>query len=419
MKFSVGFVVFVIFCLVVQEGQGQTDQTDQRLRHREKQRYRLAELSRASSSFGFFLYRQLISRGGQGPGQNQNIIFSPLSVFTALSMTLLGCDGPTKDQLRSVMAQRPRQGIHRTLRSIMDSFPASHSANVTLRMANALYYDDRQISLRDRFTNNVRRLYGASPMPFQRPQPERAINDWIYRATGGKIQDFLEPGQITPDMVLMLLNAVYFQGTWKDIFDESQTSEREFTTASGQVVRVPMMSRDGDYSVKVIERLAARVLELPFGTDDRFSLFILLPDQEDGLRDVEARLDSQVLENAMSTMPQASRYMISVPKFTLREKTSMKEMLQAMGLTRLFTSEADLARMSPSPLKVAEVQHEAVIEVDEKGATAAAVTSVGILLISLPPSFSVKHPFLLILRDKKARLNLFMGRVHDPSQAAA
>lgn len=412
MKCSV-LLGFAILCLAIHGGSGQTDQTDKRLRFREKQRYRLDELARATTSFSVSMYRQLASR------DNENVVFSPFSVFMALSMTLLGTDGRTKDELRSVMAQRPRQGVHQALRAIVDSFPSSPSANVTLRVANAVYYDDRQISLENRFTNNVRHRYGAYPRTLQRPDPEVAINDWVYRHTGGKIQDFLNRGEIGPDMVLLLLNAVYFQGTWRDIFNERQTRDREFTTASGQVVRVPMMSRDGRYSVKVMGHgIRAQVLELPFGTDDRFSMFILLPDDVNGLPDLEASLNATLLEDSLSNMPEPSRVMIQVPKFTLRVKTSLKQVLQAMGLSRIFGQEAELSRMSPDRVKVADVKHEAVIEVDEKGAKAAAVTAVEIVLVSLPPSFTADHPFLFVLRDHKARLNLFMGRLNDPSQAA-
>ncbi|XP_076435359.1 ovalbumin-like isoform X2 [Babylonia areolata] len=411
MRWAGILLCLTVLAVVFHDGTGQTDQTDQRLKRREKERFRLAELARASTSFGVSLYRELASRA------DSNVIFSPFSVFTALSMTLLGTNGTTKAELRTVLAQRPRQGIHRALRAVIHSFPRpSPTTNVTLRMANALYYDDQRASLTSSFLRHMRRLYGAYPERFRRPEPETPINDWVYRQTGGKIRDFLSPGDITPDMMLLLLNAIYFQGTWKEIFDERSTRDQDFTTGSGRVVRVPMMSRDGAYSVKALEPgLRTMVLELPFGTDDRFSLFVLLPDDVNGLPNLESRLDSQVLEDAMSSMPQASRFQIQIPRFTLRMKTSVKETLRAMGLSRLFSDSADLSRMSPDRLKVADVMHEAVLEVDEKGATAAAVTSVGIVALSLPPQFRVDHPFLVVLRDKKARLNLFMGRVNDPS----
>ncbi|KAL8601697.1 hypothetical protein ACOMHN_033873 [Nucella lapillus] len=411
MQWCAVFLSVGALCLLMNGGYGQTDQTDRRLVHREKQRFRLAELSRATTSFSVSLYRQLASR------DDENVIFSPFSVFTALSMLLLGTDGSTKDELRTVMAQKPRQGVHQALRAIKDSFPTSQDANITLRVANALYYDDQRISVTNTFTNNLRRVYEAYPRTLERPDPEAPINDWVFRHTGGKIQDFLQPGAITDDTVLILLNAIYFQGTWREIFDERRTREGEFTTSSGQVVRVPMMSRDGQYAVKVLPQVRAQVLELPFGTDNRFSLFIVLPDDPNGLSDVEARLSTQVLEEAVTNMPQPSRTMIHVPRFTLREKTSMKDILMAMGLNKVFQNNAELTRMSSSPLRVSDVRHEAVLEVDEKGAKAAAVTSVEIVLLSLPPSFVANHPFMVILRDNTARLNLFMGRLNHPQAA--
>ncbi|KAK7090468.1 serpin B3-like isoform X1 [Littorina saxatilis] len=402
--------VLFVFVLFMHDGWGQTDR---RQRQREKQQRRLAELSRATTSFGVSLYRQLASRN------QENIVFSPLSIYTALSMTMLGTYGETKNQLKRVLSLRPRQGVHRALNAVFASFPRSPAANVTLRLANAVYYDDADVVLHDGFTRGLRRHYGAYPKAFERPNPETPINDWVLRQTGGKIEDFLNPGDITSDTVIMLLNAVFFQGTWKDIFDERYTREGDFTTTSGDVVSVPMMSRDGSYSVKAVgDGIPARVLELPYGSDDRFAMFILLPDEANGLRELEGRLSSQVLEEAVTNMPEQYRYQVRMPKFNMRTKMLLKDTLEAMGLTRFF-KDADLTRMvrqsNRGPLSVDSVIHEAVLEVDEKGTHAAAVTAIGVSVLSLPPQFAVTHPFLIVLRDKKASINLFMARVNDPS----
>ena len=109
-----------------------------------------------------------------------------------------------------------------------------------------------------------------------------------------QLEKSIGESHVMPRSILLTL-AAREQGTWEEIFDERSTREGDFTTSSGDVVRVPMMSRTGQYAVKAVgEGVAARVLELPYGTDGRFSMFILLPDQADGLRDLESRLSSQV-----------------------------------------------------------------------------------------------------------------------------
>ncbi|KAK7489311.1 hypothetical protein BaRGS_00019419 [Batillaria attramentaria] len=450
-RLSLVAAIFVCF-LFVNDGLAQSDR---RQSWRDKQRRRLDELSRATSWFGVNLFRRLAS------SSDDNLIFSPLSVYTALSMTLLGTHGDTKRQLKvipgstillvifhgdvvilifrghcevgqhwtltfgagTVLSFRRGQGVHRALHAIFASFPTSPDANVTLRVANAAYYDAAQVTLADRFLRDVRRSYGASPRPFQRPEPETAINEWVSCATGGMIPDFLDAGAITPDTVLMLLNAVYFQGTWEEIFDERATREANFTTFGGATVRVPMMNLDSQFSVKDVAELEARVLELPY-REGRFSLFVILPNAVDGLRDVEGRLTSQVLEEALSNMPQRYRYDVSIPKFKMSTKKTLNDILKSLGLTLLFDRQnADLSRMvsdstSGMNLYVDKVQHEAVIEVNERGTKAAAVTSVGVSVVSLPPQFRANHPFLVVLRDKTAKMNIFMGRLNDPSSSS-
>ncbi|KAK7489312.1 hypothetical protein BaRGS_00019420 [Batillaria attramentaria] len=442
-RLSLVAAIFVCF-LFVNDGLAQSDR---RQSWRDKQRRRLDELSRATSWFGVDLFRRLAS------SSDDNLIFSPLSVYTALSMTLLGTHGDTKRQLKTVLSFRRGQGVHRALHAIFASFPTSPDANVTLRVANAAYYDAAQVTLADRFLRDVRRSYGASPRPFQRPDPETAINEWVSCATGGMIPDFLDAGAITPDTVLMLLNAVYFQGTWEEIFDERATREANFTTFGGATVRVPMMNLDSQFSVKDVAELEARVLELPY-REGRFSLFVILPNAVDGLRDVEGRLTSQVLEEALSNMPQRYRYDVSIPKFKMSTKKTLNDILKSLGLTLLFDRQnADLSRMvsdstSGMNLYVDKVQHEAVIEVNERGTKAAAVTSVGVSVVSLPPQFRANHPFLVVnergtkasavtsvgatvlslppqfranhpflvvLRDKTAKMNIFIGRLSDPT----
>ena len=69
---------------------------------------------------------------------------------------------------------------------------------------------------------------------------------------------------------------------------------------------------------------------------------------------------------------------------------------------------------------VSEVAHKSVIEVNEEGSEAAAVTAVVVSTRSRRPrptyiSMIFDRPFYFIIQDKTHNLNLFMGRIVDPS----
>ncbi|PVD18412.1 hypothetical protein C0Q70_20961 [Pomacea canaliculata] len=365
-----------------------------------RNRTRTSSLSQSVTSFGASLYRQLTS------GNLDNLIFSPFSVFVALAMTLLGANGNSKRELMTVLSVGPQQCVHQTLHNAIASLPTGldPETNLTLRVANAAYYNPSRIT----------RLYGRALKPFEDPNPEAAINSWVEEVTDGMIQNFLPPGHINSDTSLMLLNAVFFEGFWENEFS---TGESDFTTATGTVVRVPMMQRlDGSISFKNIQALNAQVIELPY-KGDRFSLFVIMPNTWDGLMNLERRLDGQMLNRILNEMPPTVSAQLFLPKFRLSTGKQLNDHLKAMGLRTAFSRRADFRRVSLRPLYISKVIHKAIIEVTETGSRAAAVTSVILLAAAIPPiTVHVNKPFVFILRDKTSGLNLFMGRVTDPSQ---
>ncbi|XP_025080025.1 serpin B3-like isoform X2 [Pomacea canaliculata] len=331
-------------------------------------------------------------------------------------MTLLGANGNSKRELMTVLSVGPQQCVHQTLHNAIASLPTGldPETNLTLRVANAAYYNPSRITVLPGFSRNIQRLYGRALKPFEDPNPEAAINSWVEEVTDGMIQNFLPPGHINSDTSLMLLNAVFFEGFWENEFS---TGESDFTTATGTVVRVPMMQRlDGSISFKNIQALNAQVIELPY-KGDRFSLFVIMPNTWDGLMNLERRLDGQMLNRILNEMPPTVSAQLFLPKFRLSTGKQLNDHLKAMGLRTAFSRRADFRRVSLRPLYISKVIHKAIIEVTETGSRAAAVTSVILLAAAIPPiTVHVNKPFVFILRDKTSGLNLFMGRVTDPSQ---
>ncbi|XP_025080017.1 leukocyte elastase inhibitor-like isoform X1 [Pomacea canaliculata] len=379
-----------------------------------RHRTRAASLSQSVTSFGASLYRQLTS------GNLDNLIFSPFSVFVALTMTLLGAGGVTKRELMTVLSVGPQRGVHQTLQNAIASFQTGldPGTNLTLRVANAVYYNASQITVLPGFSQNIQRLYAGSLKPFEEQNPEAAINSWVAEVTDGMIQNLLSPGHIADSgTIFMLLNAVFFEGLWKTQFDPEFTSDSDFTTATGTVVQVPMMHKTYvSIRLKNIEALNAQVVELPY-RGDRFSLFLVMPNTWDGLLNLERSLNGQMLNNIVSDMPGTVRPALSLPKFRLRTRKTLNEHLQAIGLRSAFSNAANFRRLSRNSVKISQVFQEAVIEVTESGSRAAAVTSIqAVPKMRLRNRVVVNKPFVFILRDKISGLNIFMGRVADPSQ---
>ncbi|XP_025079748.1 serpin B4-like [Pomacea canaliculata] len=344
-------------------------------------------------------------------------LFSPAImgvVRVVVAVLLLGVLLHSVSALRGDSA-RCSSALHNAIASLPTSDP---DTNLTLRVANAAYYNQSEITVLPGFSQNIQRFYGGALKPFEQTNPEAAINSWVEEVTDGMIQNFLPPGHFTnSETVIMLLNAVFFEGFWENQFSVSLTSESNFTTATGTVVRVPMMYRShASISFKNIEALNAQVIELPY-KGDRFSLFVIMPNTWDGLINLERRLDGQMLSSILNDMPPAVSANLFLPKFRLSTGKELNDHLKTMGLRTAFSRRADFRRMSDTRVRIEKVLHKAIIEVTETGSRAAAVTSVELVPLSRPRNtVQVNKPFVFILRDKTSGLNFFMGRVTDPSQ---
>ncbi|XP_025079305.1 serpin B8-like [Pomacea canaliculata] len=204
----------------------------------------------ATSEFGVNLHKQLTD------GYHGNVVFSPLSVYTALSMTLLGADGITKKELESVLGVRHNENVHRQLSSILTSMLTSGSdLNITIDLANALFYDPRQLRVSDSYSQNFSQYYGETLREIQRPDPEREVNSWVNRTTRGSIPELLETGTITEETTLLLINTMFFEAQWKQMFNQKPTFAANFTTVLGSSIQVQTMMGDGHYFIKSFDPL--------------------------------------------------------------------------------------------------------------------------------------------------------------------
>jgi serpin B len=210
--------------------------------------------------------------------------------------------------------------------------------------------------------------------------------------------------------MLVLASAIYFQGAWASPFDPARTREADFFLATGETVKVPMMSQDQVFRTGAGPGL--RLMELPFQSGAT-SLVVLLPDSAKGISAVEKKLSLQALEKWLSGL-KPERLHLSLPRFKLHSDLYLGPALQALGMKRVFTPAADLSGLARAPnLFLALAVHSAAFEVNEQGAVAGAVTALGAVKDG-NPEFTVDHPFLYLLRDQKTGAIIFLGRVMDP-----
>ena len=364
----------------------------------------------ACNGFAFDLF-------GRYSVDDGNILFSPYSISTALSMTYEGARGETAEEMEAVFGflEDPSErlpsvaGIYNTLNE--------EGREYALHTVNALWIQQGYPVLED-YVDAIIGYYGGDVNALDfvaEPDESRVtINEWVEERTNDRIKDLFPSGSIDADVRLVLTNAIYFKGDWLYEFDEEATGEEEFHVTPSTSVTVDMMSlRDETFNYAETDEL--QLLELPYTGED-VSMLILLP-KEGRMGDVEAQLSAERLCEWVDVM-EGTAVNVYLPRFTFETKYFMMEDLAEMGMPTAFTDAADFSGMTGNrELFIDKVIHQAFIEVNEEGTEAAAATGVSMRLSAAMPGevFRADHPFIFLIRDMDTGVILFMGRMTDPS----
>jgi serpin B len=345
----------------------------------------------------------------------ENLLFSPASLVGAMSMLLPAAHGRTLEQMLATM-QLPSD-VAEVLRQFKTlNAPAPAGAPYTLENANAMW-NDPSLALEAGYRAAIQEAFDATvdEMDLQdRQAATKAINEWAAAHTAGMIDKVVTPDFFTESMLFVLANALYFKGKWAQPFDPKETHDQIFTLADGSTVLVPMMTTGGEFQFHSGQGFD--MIVLPY-EGERFSMVVLLPAQADQLDELAQVVTPKLLDEWVTASKSESFYgRLHFPKFTLSATVDPIEILNSMGMSDLFTSDADLSGMSAvGGLQVEKFVHAARVEVSEEGTRAAGVSVIGGGACSGPPSFTVDHPFLFAIRDDQSGAIQFLGQVTNPS----
>ena len=369
------------------------------------------KLIEANNDFALKLFREL---DRQAPAEN--LFISPLSIALALGMTYNGADGTTFQGMTDALELHSMsiEEVNRAYRDLIDLLLRLDPA-VEFQIANSIWYREG-MTFEQAFLDTNREYFDAvvSPLDFASPQAAQTINDWVSDNTGGKIEDIVRD-PIAANLVMFLINAVYFKGNWTSQFDKSLTRDALFTLADGSQKQVETMFHKEEADVRRYTDDLVEVVDLAYG-GDAFSMTILVPQIGVPLDDVVASLDGQQWRALTSGLIDEAT-VVGMPKFTLEYEIELNDVLAALGMGDAFiggvANFSNLRRQND--LYISTVKHKSFIDVDEDGTEAAAATSVGIAATSAGPrEFLVDRAFLFVIRERFSGTILFMGKVLDP-----
>ena len=307
-----------------------------------------------------------------------------------------------------------------TLEAVNDSYKNIisylHNADkkISLEIANSIWIREGEKIKEDFISRNMQFFNAEVDMlDFSQASAVDTINNWISGATNKKIDKMLEP-PIPADVLMYLINAIYFKGEWGSRFDPKQTFDTQFTNAGGEKKTVKMMSKMEE--TEYLDTGEYKAVKLPYG-NGKTAMYCVLPNEGTDINEFIGGMDVQEWNRIRQEVSKADDVVLQIPRFKIEYGIKeLNESLIALGMEEAFSPNADFSGIRPG-LFISSVLHKAVIEVNEKGSEAAGATVVVMKESAAmqPPTFIADRPFLFMISEEETGSILFMGVLTDPS----
>ncbi|XP_032364772.1 serpin A3-5 [Etheostoma spectabile] len=362
----------------------------------------------ANQEFSFSLYRKLAAHADL---QGQNIFFSPFCVSTALAALSVGAQGETHRQLFNGLgfttAPLTQTDVDQAFQTLLQG--ANNPSQGDASKGTAVFVDNR-FKPKPEFLQTLKQSYfteGFNVDFTKTTESADTINKYVEEKTNGKVDKLVE--NLDPNTVMYLLSYIYYKGTWATQFDPNLTEQDDFHVDENTKVPVLMMNVETGFRTYQDHELNTMVLVLPFTSS--YSMLLMMPD-------VMATLENGISPDHVSNwmMAEPRRQNVYIPKFSIKTSYNLNDVLSEMGMTDMFSDRANFRGISAEQgLSVSDVVHQATLDVDETGATAAAATGVSVGVTSINDPVKFNRPFMVLITERNAEKILFMGKILNPT----
>ena len=370
-----------------------------------------AKVIETNNEFGLKLFRSVLDKE-----EEANVMISPTSVSIALGMAYNGAEGATRDAFEEVLNYEglSREEVNEITRELIHVLVTNVDGKL-LEIANSMWYHEgfpvipEFIGLNSHyFDAEVREL------DFTSAEAVNTINHWVSSQTHGKIDEIID--SIDPAVMMILINAIYFNCVWETEFDPDDTHDANFYNEDGSLFgQVDMMQLESTF--RVANGQSFRAMELPY-KNGKFSMFLFLPNEGTSVNQLVQEMDGTTWKSWMDSFEEQEDFTLYMPRFEFEFDRSLSDDLKDMGLDIAFDpQEADFSGISSIALYIADMIHKTYIKVNEEGTEAAAVTAVVMEITSVQPMKELRfdRPFLFAITENSSHSILFAGKVAEPA----
>lgn len=347
--------------------------------------------------------------------KNRNVMVSPFSVLTALSMTVNGAAGETKDQMLSVLApNQDIESLNANWRRFTDGLV--NTQDTGLRIANSVWFKDNeeQIRVKEEFLQTNAAVYQVDIYKAAFDEKTlKDVNTWVSDKTEGRIENILN--EIPKDAVMYLVNALAFDAEWKEIYEENRIRDGEFFVSGEETQTVSFMNGEEDWYLQDENAIG---FVKPY--KEGYSFVALLPKEGISVQEYVKTLSGEKFLALLSDRKDATVYTL-MPKFKAEYEVELKDILTGLGMTDAFDEEkADFSGIGTSTegnICISRVLHKTYIAVDEKGTEAGAATVVEMQLEAAVMEEEevyrvyLNRPFVYAIVENETNVPLFIGTV--------
>jgi len=343
-----------------------------------------------------------------------NILFSPLSLTSALSMLENGASGISQTEIIDVLNLESDGTLNETYNSLINHFNEISNLEkdytTTVNLSNSFWFKRDNLKIRENYLNTIKENYDGDvyTVDFSDVTTKDTMNAWIEDKTNGLLKDTIKETDAYD--ISYLINTLYFKGQWTDEFSDYYTKEEEFTLSNMNTVSVQMMHKEDRY--KYYESDDVQIICLDYSDA---SMYVILP--RGSLEDFMSRYNQTTIhEFDYQTVD------LYFPKFKFSSQNDLKDILKSLGMPSVFNAQtAEFMNMTDSDkVYISKVLQNTTIEVDEEGTEAAAVTVLEMETTEMPvepeeiPVMNCNKPFMFVIKDKLSGCDLFIGIVQKP-----
>ena len=371
---------------------------------------RQSEILNADNRFTFRMFREV------SEVSDPNTFFSPLSLNMALGMLYNGSSGDTRTRMAETLGMADftdaeiNEYYQKMSQALLKADPSTE-----LSIANSIWYRNG-FSVKQPFIDVNKKYFDAAvkSLDFSKPDAANVINKWCADKTKNRIREIV-PSPIPGNVMMYVINALYFKSKWKSKFDKANTKQASFTRADNSTINVNMMEQTSTLPYYADEYL--QCVEMTYG-NEAFSMVAVLGAEDMGIDRLIEYLDDETWQNIVGNM-YGQKVWLKLPRFKIECEMDLNDPVKNVGMVRIFLG--GFENISNIELVVSAIRQKTFVEVNEEGTEAAAVTVVGIVESAgpdqnMPVPFFANRPFLYLIKEKSTGVILFIGRMDEPQE---